>query len=194
MARNTSQKPYGGNFTWRDEFDSRTLNGDWLQVRVPKSAWIDLRAKPGALTINALPEPLGTLGNPSFLGRRQQHLSFDASAGLTLPGSGRVAAGLAAFQNEKFWYFLGTRRTATGAEIFLERQKGDDVETLGRMAVSRPPQRLRVSANGRTYTFSYDMDGKGWQTLRENEDGTLLSTATAGGFVGVILGPYARAE
>ena len=194
MARNTSQKPYGGNFTWRDEFDSRTLKGDWLQVRVPKTAWIDLEAKPGALTIHALPETLGTLKNPSFLGRRQQHLSFDASTSLTLPGSGRVAAGLAAFQNEKFWYFLGTRRTATGAEIFLERQKGGDVETLARTAVSEPPQRLRLSANGRAYTFSYDLDGKGWQTLRGNEDGTVLSTATAGGFVGVVLGPYARAE
>ena len=194
MARNTSQKPYGGNFTWRDEFDSRTLKGDWLQVRVPKTAWIDLEAKPGALTIHALPETLGTLKNPSFLGRRQQHLSFDASTSLTLPGSGRVAAGLAAFQNEKFWYFLGTRRTATGAEVFLERQKGGDVETLARTAVSEPPQRLRLSANGRAYTFSYDLDGKGWQTLRGNEDGTVLSTATAGGFVGVVLGPYARAE
>ena len=194
MGQDASQAPYGGNFTWRDEFDSRTLNGDWLQVRVPKSRWIDLESKPGTLTVRALPEQLSTPGNPSFLGRRQQHLSFDASTSLTLPRAGRVAAGLAAFQNEKFWYFIGTRRTATGAEIFLERQKGGEVQTLTRLPASRPPQRLRVSADGAAYTFSYDLDGNGWQTLRANEDGTVLSTAIAGGFVGVVLGPYARAE
>jgi xylan 1,4-beta-xylosidase len=196
MTAQASQKPYGGNFTWRDEFDSKTLNGDWLNVRVPQSAWLDLAAKPGALTIHARAEPLNTLKNPSFLGRRQQHLSFDASTQLTLPVAGRVAAGLATFQNEKFWYFLGTRRTDVGVEIFLERQKGAGMETLARLTVSHPPRslRLRVRGNGGTYSFSYDPDGKGWRTLRENEDGTLLSTATAGGFVGVILGPYARAE
>ena len=32
------------------------------------------------------------------------------------------------------------------------------------------------------------------RTLRENEDGTMLSTDVAGGFVGAVLGPYARAE
>ena len=196
MTRQASQSPYGGNFTWRDEFDSKTLNGDWLNVRVPKSAWLDLAAKPGALTIHALAEPLNSLKNPSFLGRRQQHLSFDASTQLTLPAAGRVAAGLAAFQNEKFWYFLGSRKINAGTEVFLERQKGAGVETLAQVTVSHPSRslRLRVRGDGGRYSFSYDPDGEGWQTLRENEDGTLLSTATAGGFVGVILGPYARAE
>jgi alpha-N-arabinofuranosidase len=30
--------------------------------------------------------------------------------------------------------------------------------------------------------------------LRENEDGTILSTDVAGGFVGATLGPFARLE
>ena len=218
MARGASQGPYGGNFTWREEFDTRTLNSAWLHVRVPKSPWADLRSKPGALTIHPLAEPLSTLKNPSFLGRRQQHIAFDASTALELPNAGGVAAGIAAFQNEKFWYFLGARQTASGTEVFLERQKGGEAETLARktIAVQTPPVqgatgaaktsgtgavsastpalRLRMSADGAAYSFLYDPDGKGWRPLRRNEDGTILSTTAAGGFVGVVLGPYARAE
>jgi xylan 1,4-beta-xylosidase len=195
MARGVSQAPYGGNFTWRDEFDSPTLSSAWLHVRVPKTAWADLRAKPGALTIHALTEPLSTLKNPSFLARRQQHMTFEASTALELPKDGGVAAGMAAFQGEKYWYFLGARRAGSRTEIFLERQSGSGPETIARVTVdARSALRLRVSSDGSTYSFLYDANGKGWQPLRQNEDGTVLSTRTAGGFVGVVLGPYARAD
>ena len=194
MARGVSQAPYGGNFTWRDEFDAPALNSAWLQARVPRTAWADLRATPGALTIHPLAEPLATMKNPSFLGRRQQHIAFDASTALESPRAGGVAAGIAAFQNEKFWYFLGARHTEGGTEIFLERQKGGEAEKLAHKTTTAKALRLRVSADGAAYSFSYDADGRGWQALRANEDGTILSTATAGGFVGVVLGPYARAE
>jgi alpha-N-arabinofuranosidase len=216
MASGASQAPYGGNFTWRDEFDSRTLDSAWLHVRVPKTEWADLRARPGALTIHPLAEPLSTLKNPSFLGRRQQHLAFDASTALELPKNAGTAAGIAVFQGEKYWYFLGTRQTNAGTEVFLERQKGHGVETLAKAvaaasgkpaqdpqarqtpaaggASSTTPLRLRVSGDGPAYSFFYDADGKGWQPLKRDEDGTILSTNTAGGFVGVVLGPYARAE
>jgi alpha-N-arabinofuranosidase len=106
--------PTTGNFTWRDEFDGPSLNPAWIFARVPREQWADVRAKPGALTIRPLAEPLDTLKNPSFLARRQQHLSFDASTSMQLPATGHVAAGLAAFQNENYWYFLGARRAARG--------------------------------------------------------------------------------
>ena len=43
------------------------------------------------------------------------------------------------------------------------------------------------------YSFHYDT-GQGWQPVRENDDASLLSTEVAGGFVGTVLGPYARQE
>jgi xylan 1,4-beta-xylosidase len=204
----TSQAPHSGNFTWRDEFDSRGLNSTWLYLRVPKQSWADTTTRPGALTIHPLAEPLSTLKNPSFLGRRQQHLSFDASTSLDMPNAAGVAAGIVAFQNEKYWYFLGTRQTpAGGAEVFLERQKGGAAETLARTPLpaaatraqggsSASPRalKLRIRGEGAAYSFSYDADGSGWKQLRQNEDATVLSTAVAGGFVGVVLGPFARAE
>ena len=52
---------------------------------------------------------------------------------------------------------------------------------------------LRISADGPNYSFYYD-GGQGWKPLRENDDGSILSTEVAGGFVGTVLGPFARQE
>jgi alpha-N-arabinofuranosidase len=187
--------PTTGNFTWRDEFDGPSLNPAWIFARVPREQWADLRAKPGALTIHPLAESLDTLKNPSFLARRQQHIAFDASTSLQLPASGHVAAGLAAFQNENYWYFLGARRAADGVQVFLERRDGKSTTTVATTTVAAAGSlQLKVSANGPAYAFSYASPGEPWHTLRASEDGTLLSTDVAGGFIGAVIGPYARAE
>ena len=53
--------------------------------------------------------------------------------------------------------------------------------------------RLMINGDGARYSFSYDA-GQGWQSLQDNDDGSILSTSVAGGFVGTVLGPYARQE
>ncbi len=189
------QAPLSGNFAWRDEFDQPRLDRAWLRVRVPKTAWADLAAKPGALTIHPLAEDLDTLRNPSFLARRQQHLVFEASTALDVPVRPGVAAGIAAFQNEAHWYFLGVRRTAGGkAQLFLEKSAGKPAETIATATLAAGKTlKLKIAGNEGAYSFGYD-DGDGWRWLRQGEDGTILSTDVAGGFVGATLGPYARSE
>jgi alpha-N-arabinofuranosidase len=230
-----------GNFTWRDEFDSPVLQRQWLYVRVPKQPWADLTRRPGWLTISALRTPLESLQNMSFLARRQQHLAFDASTELEIPRETGIAVGLAAFQNENYWYFLAVRRRAApsvpgeasarpqqaegaphaahgwpwmdtlglrGAgtaqrnaqhapalELFLERRGGKQTETVARVALDEGARvKLKIAAKARAYSFYFDEDGSGWKPLRENDDGSILSTDVAGGFVGAFVGPYARAE
>jgi alpha-N-arabinofuranosidase len=188
------QSPMTGNFTWRDEFDGPTINPFWLQVRVPKRAWFDLKSKHGSLTIHPLDEPLDGLDNPSYLGRRQQHQNFDASTALSLPKSGAVDAGIVVFQSEKDWYFCGARRTdKRSLEVFLEKRTADRTQLIVQQTVAWSANlKLRVTANERWYSFYFDNDGKGWKPLREHDDGVNLSTQVAGGFVGTTLGPYAR--
>lgn len=198
FMRSPAQQAYNtGNFTWRDEFDAPVAGREWLSVRVPKQAWADLAAKPGWLSIHPLRERLDTLRNPSFLARRQQHLVFAASTALELPDAG-IAAGLAAFQNEKYWYFLGVRRAARkGAEVFLEKRGGGTASEIVAMrsAGETDALKLKIEGNEGAYAFAFDAgDGKGWQWLARDVDGTLLSTEVAGGFVGAMVGPYARDE
>jgi alpha-N-arabinofuranosidase len=215
----TGGRPYApatGNFTWRDEFDSPVLQRPWMYVRVPKQPWADLMRRPGWLTISALRTPLESLQNMSFLARRQQHLAFDASTELEIPRESGIAVGLAAFQNENYWYFLAVRRRAAPSvpgdasvrpqpaeaaqhapafELFLERRGGKQTETVARVALDDGARvKLKIAANARAYSFYFDEDGSGWKPLRENDDGSILSTDVAGGFVGAFVGPYARAE
>ena len=180
-----------GNFTRVEEFDG-ALGPEWIQVHVPKSNWYELRD--GALRITPQAVGLDAMRNPSFLARRQAHMNFDASTELTPPAAPGVAAGLAAFQNEKYWYFLGARRDAGGVQVFLEKRAGESRQSLVEHLAAAPESlRLRISADGARHSFFYDA-GQGWKPLRENDDGSILSTEVAGGFVGTVLGPFARQE
>jgi alpha-N-arabinofuranosidase len=189
------QAPATGNFTWRDDFDGRALDPSWSYVRVPRASWADLRARPGTLTIHAAAEPLETLRNPSFIGRRQQHLSFEASTAFRLPREGGIAAGIVVFQNENFWYFLGAHRVAGRAQVFLQRRSGAATETLASVPLpTAAALTLKIRGDGGAYSFLYRTAYQPWSVLREHEDGTILSTDVAGGFVGAMLGPFARLE
>jgi xylan 1,4-beta-xylosidase len=195
--------PTTGNFTWRDEFDSPVLRQQWLYVRSPKLPWADLAQRPGWLTVHALRVPLESLQNMSFLARRQQHLVFDARTELETPAAPGLAAGLVAFQNENDWYFLGVRRQPVAGdkptsrlELFLEKRAGKQTETIAAMPLNDAATRIKleIAANARDYSFYFDQDGTGWKPLQEHADGSILSTDVAGGFVGAMVGPYARAE
>lgn len=197
MRGEATQAPSTGNFVHRDEFDGPAIASDWFRVRVPKTAWADLGARPGSLALTPLAEGLDTLRNPAFLGRRQQHLRFEASTAMTAPAPG-VAAGLAAFQSEAYWYFLGVRHTAGDRiAVFLEAREGSGTtRTLATREVKATDAlRLKIEGDEGDYGFAFDAgDGRGWQTLASRVDGTVLSTDRAGGFVGALLGPYARDE
>jgi xylan 1,4-beta-xylosidase len=187
-------KPLAGNFKWRDDFDVAVLDGAWLQVLSPQRTWFDLRSKLGVLTITPAATPLDGKSNPTYLGRRQQHLSFEASTALRLPESDGVVAGLAAFQSQDYWYWLACRREGSSLQIFLERKSGGEVQRIAAKSIQlRDVTRLKIAASGRHYSFFYGVGEDGqWQSLLENDDGSILSTEVAGGFVGATVGPYAR--
>lgn len=194
MATDLRQAPASGNFRWRDDFDHAELDRAWLKLRVPETQWADLRARPGQLAIRALAEGLDTLRNPAFLARRQQHLTFSASLALAVPAEAGTEAGIAVFQNERHWYFLALRRLDTGLELFLEQHTDAGAKRLARttLAATRAMLRLAIRGDRERYAFGFEVDDQGWQWLLEGVDGTQLSTAVAGGFVGAVLGPHVR--
>jgi xylan 1,4-beta-xylosidase len=53
---------------------------------------------------------------------------------------------------------------------------------------------LRIAADEGAYSFGAAIDGGELHWLRRDDDGTFLSTEVAGGFIGAMLGPYARDE
>lgn len=193
MKRDATQAPFSGNFAWRDDFGKPKLGDAWMYLRAPTQPWVDLKTKPGWLTIHPLPEGLDSTHNVSFLARRQQHLSFDASTALEPPAQPGVDAGIAVFQGSRYWYFLGVRRIGDAWELFLEKDGGSQPQVIARTRIApHGVLKLKVSGDRGNYAFAYDADGKGWRWLKRDADATILSTDVAGGFVGVVLGPYAR--
>ncbi|PTN55728.1 glycoside hydrolase 43 family protein [Stenotrophomonas panacihumi] len=193
MKTTQDQAPHSGNFDWRDDFAAPALKTEWLSLRAPPT-WADLRATPGKLSLVPQTDGLEGHGHPAFLGRRQQHLKFDTTLDVQLPTTPGVTAGMAMYQDEKHWYVLGVQRTGQGGVVFVQRHVGAGTEIVARARVpDGHTLRLRIQADAGRGDFAFDA-GAGWQPLREAEDIHVLSTDLAGGFVGVMIGPYARAE
>jgi len=200
-----SGAPMRGNFSIRDEFDGPELARYWMTIRETGASWFDLESAPGALTLRAGSDRLGAYGSPSFIGRRQQHATAQVTTAVQfIPARPGDAAGLVAFQNDEHFYFLAIDAAAADggeARVRLLRRFGADdpingVELASVALPSGPdaagaPVYLRIDAREGLYDFSYATREGAWITLLSGADGTVLSTRTAGGFVGVVFGLYA---
>jgi xylan 1,4-beta-xylosidase len=187
--------PLTGNFTWRDDFTGDTLSPFWLMLRSPKERWWNLGSPTRHLRLVPRSDGLAGDGNPSFLGRRLQHSHFDASTALEPPTSDGVSAGLAAFQSETHNYYLGVRRSKGALQVFLEQSDGKgahDLASVGIPVVGRIE--LRLTGDESHLDFSYAAEPGKWNILAHDVDGTVLTTQTAGGFVGAVVGVLARID
>ncbi|HEY0314161.1 MAG TPA: glycoside hydrolase family 43 protein [Allosphingosinicella sp.] len=186
--------PTSGGFAVRDDFRGPALPVYWMQMRNPRTRWWRLTG--GTLSIQGRPVRLGDNANPSFLARRQQHMDATATTELrTCPAADGEEAGLAALQNDDFWYLLAVARSGGSTKLVLKRRAGPGEPAGGALVAETPfrcggPVRLRVEAKGPAYSFSYAGADGVWRTLGAPQDGTMLSTKTAGGFVGAVFGLY----
>ncbi|HUQ11330.1 MAG TPA: glycoside hydrolase family 43 protein [Steroidobacteraceae bacterium] len=178
----------------RDNFDNSAPGPEWLQIHVPKQTWFDTTTRKGYLTIRPLEVRLDAMRNASFLARRQQDTQFSAYASLEVPTAAGISAGIAVFQNETHWYFFGLRRDGDQLLPFVERRDGEKSATIrGQAFAPKKSALLIVEGSGGHYSFQYNA-GAGAKMVLEDDDATFLSTEKAGGFVGTVLGPYARQD
>jgi len=191
-------KKYGGNFSYKDEFTKTELDKDWIFLRTPKTNWYSLTDKKGFLRLQLLPETCSGNANPAFLAQRQQHLSFYAATSLQFnPTSGNEKAGLLIFQNETHFYFLCKTIDNSQNVICLYKSAGTKMELVKSIPLADDKNKeiqLYLQADGSTYSFYYSLDNKTQLPVAENIDGKFLSTRTAGGFVGSVIGLYATSS
>ena len=183
-----------GNFTVRDDFTAPRLAPYWTFIRTPRESW--QRVSAGALAIQARPVELGSLGQPSFVGRRQQHAYSTASTAVRFAAArDGDRAGLAAFHDDQHFYLLTVARTNGRRVGQLERRSGAGPATVVASApltgAADAPVHLRIQARGDRYDFAYGRAPGQWTSLHQGADGTVLSSKVAGGFVGTMFGMYA---
>ena len=189
-----------GSFVWNDNFREKELKMEWQTLRMPTiPCWV-LRSKVGQLVLQPGYDDLTSRGHPCFLGRRQQHADFIATVELSLKDTGQASdAGLAIFQNEHSFFFLGVRTSPSNTpEIFVEQGSGTALAPAGTMLARKQLPagshqiELRITDAGPAISFSYRLPEQEWIQFVQDADATLLSTSKAGGFVGSFIGPFSR--
>jgi xylan 1,4-beta-xylosidase len=184
---------------WRDAFDSIRLAPDWEMIRTPTEAWYRVAEKSAGLTIQARAVSISGNGNPSFLGKRQRHAAAVVETELRYsPTQNGDCAGLVAFADERHHYFLGLCRTAEGAQLVVAVRNGAADPEQGRILAAAPYAaaagraiRLRISARGAEYDFSYAVADEDWRVLLAHADGRLLASEASNLFTGTLIGVYA---
>jgi xylan 1,4-beta-xylosidase len=193
--------PHGGNFTVRDDFNSRKLHFHWEFLRTPREQWYSLTARKGFLSMNLRPQTCSEPVNPGFLGYRQQNLTGAASVRLEFsPEAENEKAGLLVFQNEKHFYYICKSVADDKPVVQLFKSSGDNstgsqMELLASQELKPAPKNnqvfFKVDALGGTYSFSFAVEQEQWILLSGSVDARFLSTKIAGGFVGCMYSLYA---
>jgi alpha-N-arabinofuranosidase len=191
-APNLPEHVWAGNPP-RDDFDNKTLAYQWNFLRTPRDNFYDLAERPGFLRLRLRPQHLSECSNPSFVGRRQQHIRFTAMASLQFePLSADECAGLVLIQNKDFHFRFTITQEEERVITLIKRAHGRD-EKLASQTMPSTRCALKVTANEQNYSFYYSTNDQ-WHSLIENVDGRILSTPVAGGFVGAYIAMYASSN
>jgi len=191
-------RPQSGNFAYTLTFD-KALDPALLFLRTRDSSSYAL-SKAAGLTLKLKPETCAGTGNPSFIGKRQQHLHGSAETELTFAAkSENERAGLVALQDEHHFYYL-CQSVAAGKPVVQLFKSGADKQPMELLA-QQPLEatvgkvRLRIRAEGDTYGFDFAETPKApWRVLKDKVDARFLSTQVAGGFIGCLYGMYATSS
>jgi alpha-N-arabinofuranosidase len=182
-----------GNFIWQDNFSGEALQHHWVSLRTADSPFYQLQNN--SIQLQALNIGLNELEQPAFLGRRQQHTRFSASAELDLPAE-KTSAGIVAFQSETAHYYFGATILNGKTQLFIEQANKNTPKIIKTLSSADVGKRLILDIEGNAGKISFyyrDKNGKNKPVL-ENANAKILSTEVAGGFVGTFLGIHARAE
>jgi xylan 1,4-beta-xylosidase len=167
-----------------DQFDVPALALQWNILRTPPEEFWSLHERPGYLRLKVLPQRLSEPTTPSFIGRRQQHIHFEAETVIEFaPQNEHECAGLALVQNPDFHFLLTVTKGTELVVRLIKRAHGTD-ELLAEKAVPSGPLYLKVEADKQAYSFFVASEQDQWNSIAQEVDGRILSTPVAGGFVG----------
>jgi len=185
--------PQSGNFAYRISFEN-FLDPALLFLRTNDPSWYKLDQTNG-LTMKLRPETCSGSGNPSFVAKRQQHLTCTASTKMTFNAfTENEKSGILIFQSEKNFYFLckSINKGKPIVQLFKSRTNGMDI--LAQEPLPPGQVYLQIKADKDRYSFLFATKPNHWKLLKGNVDGKFLSSQTAGGFIGAVFALYATSS
>lgn len=176
----------------RDEFTDTSLGLQWNFLRSPKYEWY--AQKSGQLEIQLRPEMITQLVNPSFIGQRTKHHSYEASTMVSFKSKkDNEKAGLVIYRRHGNNYQLLKGKD----KIILVRafQEGNNGDFEPKIVASVPYKDkaviLKVEVEGVQVQFLYGEDENNLKPIGKIQDYTLVSDDVAQKFNGVYVGMYA---
>lgn len=179
-----------------DNFDSASLSLLWNSIHPCPEHYFSLTARPGFLRLCLQPQVLHEICTPAFLGRRQQHSSFQMQAAMEFtPACEAEEAGIALVQDDRFHYTATVSMEDGQPVIRAACVKNSVRTTLARQPLHRAGRLyLTVSADKAGYHFYYGYEPQQMTALVTGADPVLLSSVTNAGFTGTYLGMYASSN
>lgn len=173
----------------RQTFGKQSLGPEWLYLRNPIISNYEITSN--SLRLKLSDTSLDELDSPTFVGRRLQHINFQATTSLELSKSNKGdEAGLTVYMDYHSHYDIVIKETSNDKySIQLRYRLGNLYHIEKEVPISEKYVHLRVSGDKKEYTFSYSLDGKAFTKLG-SMDVRYLSSETAGGFTGIVLGLF----
>ena len=180
---------YSTNFT------EKKLGFEWNYLRNPSTNNYSLTENPGHLRLKASPIKLDDIDSPTFIGRRQEHVTFTATTTVDLFDS-QIGdeSGVTVFMNNKSHYDLLLKQTSNGKRsIVLRYRLGELTHTATEIIIPKGKVYFQVKGTADFYSFAYSTDGSLFHELNRM-DTRYLSSETAGGFTGIYLSLFVTSQ
>ena len=185
-----------------EQFDSKELphHFSFLRTPDPQDMPCSLTERPGYLRLYNRPKPMTGLGNPSFVGRRQQHLEYCVRARMSFtPKAEGEWAGLTILMSAGYQLRMevGLRN---GAQLIRMVQCIDGNESISAyLSCPAGDLLMKIEVTNMEATFSYAFIGEdgfagAWMTAAQSVNLKPYSVEDANRFTGTFIGMHATSE
>jgi len=171
----------------REEFNNPAPSLSWNYLRNPARENYHFGIQKSKLSLKGSALTLNEADSPTFLGRRQDQITFQATTLLSFsPDKSNEEAGLTVIMNEKYHFEIVKNK----GKLTLRYQLGVISHIEKVIDFNGKTVYLRIEGTPEFYYFSFSKDNINFQPLGKANT-NLISTETAGGFTGIYLGLFA---
>ena len=180
-----------------DNFEEPNLGLMWNTIHPPAQLFYSLTERSGYLRLKLKEETLSRICTPAFVGRRQQHRTFQATAAMEFdPLTPKEEAGIALVSDDRFNYQLVVSGGEKCRFLKMYQTKGGEQMLLSEILLKEEAVRiyLTVQGNVTSYRFYYGYRESERIPAAQHLGASLLSSNVNEGFTGTYVGMYASAN
>jgi xylan 1,4-beta-xylosidase len=194
LIAEVSQIPADDTSLRKAVFSKGRLSPEWTFIRTPREKWWKIKEGNDAIRIRLRPDILSDIGQPSWLGLRQDRLHTMFTTQMEFrPEREGEEAGLTVFRDKDHYFKFTLIREKEGDSLQLSKrvigQTTDHV--ISRVPFNQKKVILRITGSGRRYSFEYGVSADQLKYLEKDADGGFLGSPAAGRFTGTMIGIYA---